>query len=102
MYFDSGSCQYRSAPSGSDNDDEEEASMWLYCQVCIFWSTSRDSCLKSEDEAYGGVCSADRFFPVIPDAGEAPLVGETTTQQNWSTGLQSEYGAVKEAALMAS
>ncbi|GLC58381.1 hypothetical protein PLESTB_001352700 [Pleodorina starrii] len=64
---------------------------WLYCQVCLYWSNDRGSCVKSTQDTVSHVCMADQFFPVIAASGGQPTVGNTAKLNNWNDGVGDRY-----------
>ncbi|GLC69474.1 hypothetical protein PLESTF_000834700 [Pleodorina starrii] len=83
VYMDGGTCTTVTGAVGG--------TAWLYCQVCLYWSNDRGSCVKSTQDTVSHVCMADQFYPVIATSGGQPTVGNTAKLYNWNDGVGDRY-----------
>ncbi|EFJ43503.1 hypothetical protein VOLCADRAFT_96399 [Volvox carteri f. nagariensis] len=100
VYIDSGTCEYMPESNGSsgsgagnnaDSDDDGGEGSWFYCQVCLYWSTSREECTREDGDVYSAVCMGDRQDAVMPGPGWKPKSGDTRKRLDWSSGISDRY-----------
>ncbi|KAG2445129.1 hypothetical protein HYH02_008597 [Chlamydomonas schloesseri] len=83
VYVRSGSCSLAA--------DAMTNTIYMYCEVCIYWDNTRGGCGKSASDSISHVCAGDQFLPVIDTKGGAPVIGDTNKLDSWKAGVDNRY-----------